>query len=105
MTGLLSTAAMLFPAALLAAPAGPGAAPPAEQSGFGFLGLVTAVLFALGYMVSLYIHPYRKCSSCGGSGKHSGTMFTHSFRTCRTCNGSSRQPRLGARVFGVLKDK
>ncbi len=52
------------------------------------------------YVGSLYLHPFRRCPRCKGSGEHRGALFTYSHRRCRRCGGNGRQPRLGTWVFG-----
>jgi hypothetical protein len=59
------------------------------------IGLVAAV----GYFVSLRIHPLTKCRVCNMSGRHYSAVFPNSYRRCRKCGGTGRQDRLGVRVF------
>ena len=59
------------------------------------IGLVAAV----GYLVSLRIHPLTKCPVCKMTGRHFGSVYTNSYRRCRKCGGTGRQDRLGVRVF------
>jgi hypothetical protein len=61
------------------------------------LGLV--VLIALGYVYSLWAHPYVRCGTCKGTGRHSGAFFTSSSRPCSACGGSGRQLRLLSRML------
>ncbi|HEX9543371.1 MAG TPA: hypothetical protein VGA04_35080 [Streptosporangiaceae bacterium] len=61
--------------------------------------LVTlVVLFVVGYLVSLRLHPFRKCPACNGTGRHFGGFYTNSQRRCSRCGGGSRQERLGTRL-------
>ncbi|HLJ99495.1 MAG TPA: hypothetical protein VKU39_06260 [Streptosporangiaceae bacterium] len=57
------------------------------------------VLFVGGYLISLRIHPLRKCPVCKMTGRHFGSMYKGSFRRCRKCEGSGRLDRWGTQVF------
>lgn len=61
--------------------------------------LIVIVIVAVGYLVSLRIHPLRKCPTCKMTGRHFGGVFTNTYRPCRRCNGSGRRDRLGVQVF------
>jgi hypothetical protein len=61
------------------------------------LGLV--LLIALGYVYSLWAHPYVRCGTCKGTGRSSGVLFTGSYRACGACGGSGRQLRLLSRLL------
>jgi len=61
--------------------------------------LLLIVIVAVGYLVSVRIHPLRKCRTCKMTGRHFGGVFTNSHRPCRRCRGSGRRDRLGAQVF------
>ncbi len=52
-----------------------------------------------GYLVSLRIHPLRKCQVCKMTGRHFGSAFMNSYRRCRRCGGTGCVERLGARDF------
>ena len=57
--------------------------------------IVLLVLFAVSYLISLRVHPFRKCPACGGTGRDVGSLFTYSHRRCRRCGGTGRQNRQG----------
>jgi len=57
--------------------------------------LILIVLFAVFYLISLRLHPFRGCPACRGTGRHQGSFFTNSHRRCRRCGGSGRQNRQG----------
>ena len=76
---------------------GAAAARHANGDGTGVLLLIVAAI-VVGYLISIRLHPLRRCGSCSGSGRHFGAMFTHAQRRCRTCGGSGRRERLGVRV-------
>ena len=67
------------------------------------LVVIIAVILS-GYLVSGFLHPFRPCRSCGGSGVHKASVFRGTTRTCGTCGGKGRSRRLGApsegRAFG-----
>ena len=61
--------------------------------------ILIVVIVAVGYYVSLRIHPLTKCNVCSGGGRHFGTVYTYAQRRCRKCGGSGRKDRLGVRLF------
>lgn len=58
-----------------------------------------AITWAVCYRISLHLHPFTKCKTCGGSGRSRGTFFGYASRACGGCGGASRVPRLGVRLF------
>jgi hypothetical protein len=84
--------------ALAASPGGRGPEEPGE--GLGYVVIVgAAVLYGIGYFISLRIHPYTACRSCKGAARKRGKVFSRSFGPCRACKGTGRRLRLGNRVF------
>jgi hypothetical protein len=68
--------------------------------------LITAgVLLALGYPVSLKLHPWRKCLRCKGSPRNFGAIYTYAWRNCGRCGGSGRELRRGVRFTGIGRPK
>lgn len=61
--------------------------------------ILIGILAAVGYYISLRIHPLTKCRWCKTSGRHFGSMYTYAHRRCRRCGGSGRQDRFGVRLF------
>lgn len=58
-----------------------------------------------GYLISLRIHPLRKCPVCKMTGRHFGSVYKGSYRRCRKCEGSGRLDRWGTQViFGGTKN-
>ncbi len=57
------------------------------------------IIAAVGYYISLRIHPLTKCKVCNGGGRHFGSIYTYTHRRCRKCGGSGRQDRFGVRLF------
>jgi DnaJ-class molecular chaperone len=58
--------------------------------------IVLVVVLALGYVVSVFLHPFKICPACKGTPRSYGSMYTKSFRLCDRCGGSGRVRRLGA---------
>ena len=69
----------------------------------GYSGGTLVVLALLGLLaawaVSLLLHPYTACGSCGGTPRSYGAVATRSFRLCGACGGSGRRLRVGARMW------
>jgi hypothetical protein len=61
--------------------------------------VVIIVIIAVGYLVSLRIHPLRKCPRCNMSGRHYGAIFTGTYRRCRRCDGKGQLDRIGTQVL------
>jgi DnaJ-class molecular chaperone len=61
--------------------------------------IVLAIIVVIGYLVSLRLHPWHACRSCGGRGHHRGAVFKYARRACTSCGGNGRRARLGVRVF------
>jgi hypothetical protein len=61
--------------------------------------LLLIAIIAGGYLISLRIHPLRKCPVCKMQGRHYGGVYTYSFRRCRRCEGSGRRDRWGTQIF------
>jgi DnaJ-class molecular chaperone len=61
--------------------------------------VIIGIIAAIGYYISLRIHPLTKCRVCNASGRHFGAVYTYAQRRCRKCGGSGRLDRLGTRVF------
>jgi DnaJ-class molecular chaperone len=57
------------------------------------------ILAAVGYYISLRIHPLTNCKVCNGTSRHFGSVYPYAYRRCRKCGGSGRQDRLGVRLF------
>lgn len=70
----------------------------APQASYDTLILIVAVL-VVGWLVSLWLHPFTPCWDCKGTPKKWGSIYTRSFDLCRTCEGRGRRMRMGARMF------
>ncbi len=69
-----------------------------------FLAVVLLGIVAVGYYVSLHLHPDEFCRTCGGTGRHSGWLFLWSRRQCPTCAGQGRNRRLGNVILHPNRD-
>ena len=69
------------------------------------LGIVALIVF--GYLLSAFLHPFRPCWSCKGTGVRRGSIYTRATRDCATCGGKGRFRRAGApaagRAFGEAR--
>ena len=62
--------------------------------------ILIAVVVALGYYLSLRIHPTTRCKRCDTGRRHYDLVYSERDRhACPNCHGSGRQRRLGARLF------
>jgi DnaJ-class molecular chaperone len=67
--------------------------------------VILVAMVAVGYFVSLRIHPLKRCRTCKMQGRHFGSVYSYAYRRCRTCGGTGRQDRLGVKLFfGGTKD-
>lgn len=61
--------------------------------------MTTALLILaaiVGYVLSLYLWPYRTCTWCNGTGTRLAASGRATGRTCRHCHGDGRVRRIGA---------
>jgi DnaJ-class molecular chaperone len=65
------------------------------------MSVFLAIVFiaALGYYLSLKVHPQVKCKRCDGSNRHYDLVYSGRRTLCPACGGSGRRPRLGTRLF------
>ena len=61
--------------------------------------IVIALIAGAGYLISLRIHPLKRCPVCKMTGRHQGAIYSYGFRRCRACGGTGRKNRLGAKIF------
>ncbi len=65
----------------------------------GFI-VIVAVIYLIGYYLSLKAYPFTKCKHCNGRGRFDATgMYSYAFGRCGKCGGTGRKERLGARMF------
>jgi DnaJ-class molecular chaperone len=57
--------------------------------------IIIGIVAAVGYYISLRIHPLTKCRVCNGG----GSVYTYAQRRCRKCGGTGRRDRLGVKLF------
>jgi hypothetical protein len=65
----------------------------------GLLGIIVVVIVG-GYLVSGFLHPFKPCRACSGTGIHRGTVFKSATRACASCGGKGRFRRAGAPAQG-----
>lgn len=64
-----------------------------------FYAAVTVLVLILGWVGSLWINPWVKCSRCGGNPKKKGFLFSNAHHFCPKCKGTGQQLRFGRKVF------
>jgi hypothetical protein len=60
------------------------------------LALIALTSFAC-WAVSLYLHPFRHCRKCGGTGR-TKRLTRRRFDPCKRCTGTGRLQRAGSRT-------
>lgn len=58
--------------------------------------LVAGVVVLAAYVGSITLHPYTRCRTCKGKGKHAGVIWSYGRRNCHACGGKGWQRRWGA---------
>lgn len=61
--------------------------------------LLIVIVAALGYYVSLRLHPTIRCKRCDSSTRHYDLVYSNHRHPCPACHGTGRQQRLGVRLF------
>jgi hypothetical protein len=61
--------------------------------------VLIAIVAALGYYVSLRIHPTTRCKRCMSGSRHYDLVYSSRKHPCPECRGTGRQDRLGVRLF------
>jgi DnaJ-class molecular chaperone len=61
--------------------------------------VLIVLIVAVGYVISVRLHPLRKCPSCNMSGRHFGSIYSGSYRRCAKCQGRGQLDRVGTKVF------
>jgi DnaJ-class molecular chaperone len=61
--------------------------------------IVIVLIVGAGYLISVRIHPLKRCPACKSTGRHFGSVYSYAHRRCRACGGTGRKDRLGAKVF------
>src|SRR5260370_40941224 len=61
--------------------------------------LTIVCIAALGYYLSLKIHPSVRCKRCDASNRHYDLVYSGRRTLCPDCGGTGRRQRLGARLF------
>jgi hypothetical protein len=65
--------------------------------------IIAALLFIIGYYLSLRARPHRRCPACKGEGYLADVHGSIPAR-CRDCGGTGRLDRLGVRAFANWSD-
>jgi hypothetical protein len=69
---------------------------------WGPILMLVIAICAVGYVISIWAHPQKKCRLCNGSGRNRGMIFFYASRPCRSCGGRRYQLRLGTKVARAL---
>lgn len=69
----------------------------AAESSNGWTTIVVLLAIAVGgYIVSVFLRPWKICPTCKGSPRNYGAIYTKAFKLCTRCGGSGRVRRFGA---------
>lgn len=60
-------------------------------------GILVVLVIVAVYVISLVVHPWWSCPSCGGSEVRPGHGRSHG--RCLRCSGNGRYPRIGVRML------
>jgi DnaJ-class molecular chaperone len=58
---------------------------------------LAGAVWVVGYVIACAVWPYRRCSRCGGTGKHRSPSGK-AWRPCGRCKGAGHRVRAGRRV-------
>jgi hypothetical protein len=61
--------------------------------------IITAVVGFILWLGSVWLTPFRRCRTCGGSGRQTGFMSTWAHRQCPACAGAGRHRRRNVTLF------
>jgi DnaJ-class molecular chaperone len=61
--------------------------------------VLAILLIGGGYVLSLKLNPWVKCSKCKNNPKIKGWVYNHAHHVCPKCQGSGQQLRLGRKVL------
>jgi DnaJ-class molecular chaperone len=61
--------------------------------------ILVLVLLITGYVASLWLNPWARCSRCKNRPKIKGWVFSYAHHVCPKCEGSGQQLRLGRKLF------
>lgn len=78
------------------------AAQPPNQSGHAGVLLACLALFALVYLLSAAVWPYKRCLHCQDRKKLASPWGMGAFRMCPRCHGKGKEFRVPARVWRGL---
>jgi DnaJ-class molecular chaperone len=60
--------------------------------------ILIALAAGPGYLISLYLWPWKACPRCKGSGRNPGSN-TRRHGDCKRCGGTRRVQRIGSRAI------
>ena len=60
---------------------------------------VVLAVVVVGYLLSLKLNPYVRCSRCRNRPKMKGWVFRGAHHVCPKCQGTGQQLRLGRRLI------
>jgi hypothetical protein len=63
--------------------------------------VIWLVTWAIGYFLSIHLHPRRPCWACGGEARQWGRFFRYSVRPCSRCAGKGWEMRWGAKMLDI----
>ena len=61
--------------------------------------IITAVVGFVLWLVSIWLTPFRRCRTCGGTGRLFGAMSTWAHKQCPSCGGTGRHRRYNVTTF------
>jgi DnaJ-class molecular chaperone len=70
-----------------------------EDTVTGLLVLLLIAIVIGGYVTSLKLNPWVKCSNCQGKQRKHGWVFSRAHHNCPKCGGTGRQARLGRKLL------
>ena len=61
--------------------------------------ILVLVILIGGYVLSLKLNPWVRCSRCNNNPKRKGWVFGYAHHICPKCQGTGQQPRFGSRLI------
>jgi DnaJ-class molecular chaperone len=61
--------------------------------------IIVFTILIVGYVLSLKLNPWVRCSRCKNQPKIKGWVFSNAHHTCPKCQGTGQQPRFGSRFL------
>lgn len=73
----------------------------ADEEGISVELLVLGLVLLVGWIVSLRLNPWVKCSKCHGQPKTQGAFYGYAHHICDKCGGKGQQVRFGRKLFNM----